>query len=315
MTVGVLGATGLVGRHVVEALSAGGTPRIVATYHVRAAYEAANTVWVKVDLGDPEQASRALQGVDTAIVCAGQLSTTAVLSRDPTGSVLSTLRILTNVLQAAARQRLRRVVLLSSCTGYPALSRPAVEADMEQGVPPDQWFGVGAMHRYVEQQVRWYVERLGLIGSAAILRPTLVYGPYDDFASETGHFVPAMIRRVVERVRPIEIWGDGTQARNLLHAGDLAAAVVAVLKERSTRFEVFNVASPRDATVNEVVSELVALDGFADAVVTRDPARGGGPAALRVSAAALIASTGWQAGFDLRAGLENVLLWYRRMRA
>ena len=315
MTVGVLGATGLVGRHVVEALSAGGTPRIVATHHVRAAYEAANTVWVKVDLGDPEQASRALQGVDTAIVCAGQLSTTAVLSRDPTGSVLSTLRILTNVLQAAARQRLRRVVLLSSCTGYPALSRPAVEADMEQGVPPDQWFGVGAMHRYVEQQVRWYVERLGLIGSAAILRPTLVYGPYDDFASETGHFVPAMIRRVVERVRPIEIWGDGTQARNLLHAGDLAAAVVAVLKERSTRFEVFNVASPRDATVNEVISELVALDGFADAVVTRDPARGGGPAALRVSAAALIASTGWQAGFDLRAGLENVLLWYRRMRA
>lgn len=195
------------------------------------------------------------------------------------------------------------------------MSRPAVEADMEQGVPPDQWFGVGAMHRYVEQQLRWYVERLGLIGSAAILRPTLVYGPYDDFASETGHFVPAMIRRVVERVRPIEIWGDGTQTRNLLHAGDLAAAVVAVLKERSTRFEVFNVASPRDATVNEVVSELIELDGFADAVVTRDPARGGGPGALRVSAAALIASTGWQTGFDLRAGLENVLLWYRRIRA
>lgn len=121
MTVGVLGATGLVGRHVVEALSAGGTPRIVATHHVRAAYEAANTVWVKGDLGDPEQASRALQDVDTAIVCAGQLSTTAVLSRDPTGSVLSTLRILTNVLQAAAQQRLRRVVLISSCTGVSGL--------------------------------------------------------------------------------------------------------------------------------------------------------------------------------------------------
>src|SRR5476649_2323736 len=90
MTVGVFGATGLVGRHVVEALSAAGVPRIVATHHVRAPYEAANTGWVKCDLGDLEQASRALRGVDTAIVCAGQLSTTAVLSRDPIGSVLST---------------------------------------------------------------------------------------------------------------------------------------------------------------------------------------------------------------------------------
>ncbi len=314
MTVGVFGATGLVGRHVVEALSAGRALRIVATHHVRAPYEAVNAVWVKCDLGDPGQASKVLHGVDTAVVCAGQLSTTAVLSRDPIGSVLSTLRILTNVLQAAAQQRLRRVVLLSSCTGYPALSRPAVEEDMELGVPPEHWFGVGSMHRYVEQQLRWYVERLGLIGSATILRPTLVYGPYDDFAPETGHFVPAMIRRVVERVRPIEIWGDGTQTRNLLHAGDLAAAILAVLEERATRFEVFNVASPCDATVNDIVKDLIELDGFADAVVTRDPGRGGGPAALRVSAAALTESTGWQPRFDLRAGLENVLLWYRRTR-
>jgi len=194
------------------------------------------------------------------------------------------------------------------------LSRPAVEADMEQGEPPAQWFGVGSMHRYVEQQLHWYVERLGLIESAAILRPTLVYGPYDDFASETGHFVPAMIRRVVERVRPIDIWGDGTQTRNLLHAGDLADAILAVLEERTARFEVFNVASPNDATVNDVVNDLIELDGFADAVVTRDPGRGGGPAALRVSAAALSDSTGWRPKFSLRAGLENALLWYRRTR-
>jgi GDP-L-fucose synthase len=315
MTIAVLGATGLVGRHVVETLSAGSAHRLVATHHVRAPFEAPRTTWVKCDLSDSEQASQVLQGVDTAVVCAGQLSTAAVLNRDPIGSVLNTLRVLTSVLEAAARRRLRRVVLLSSCTGYPPMSRPAVEADMEKGVPPDQWFGVGSMHRYVEQQLRWYVERLGLIGSAAVLRPTLVYGPYDDFASETGHFVPAMIRRVVERVRPIEIWGDGTQTRNLLHAGDLAQAIRGVLAERAERFEVFNVAAPDDASVNDVVKHLIELDGFSDAIVTRDPKRGGGPAALRVSAAALTAATGWRPEFDLRAGLENALLWYRRAHA
>ena len=185
---------------------------------------------------------------------------------------------------------------------------------MELGSPPDQWFGVGAMHRYVEQQLRWYVERLGLIGSAAILRPTLVYGPYDDFVPETGHFVPAMVRRVVERVKPIEIWGDGTQTRNLLYAGDLATAVLAVLEKRAALMEVFNVASPRDTTVRQVVNELIELDGFEDAVVTHLLDRGGGPSALQVSAAALRQVTGWQPKYDLHKGLASTLLWYRRVK-
>ncbi len=312
MTIGVIGATGLVGRHVVEALAAAGRHRIVATYHLRQPYDAPETVWVKGDLREPGDASKALQGVDTAVVCAGQLSTSAVLGRDPVSSILGTLRVVTNVLEAAARLRVRRVVLISSCTGYPDLSRPAVETDMAEGDPPAQWFGVGAMHRYLEQQLRWYVERLGLVESAVVLRPTLVFGPYDDFVPETGHFVPTMIRKVVERARPIDIWGDGEQTRNLLHAADLAGAILGVLDGPAKSFDTFNVASPRDASINEVVNHLVELDGFADAVVSHDLGRGGGPPALRVSSAALSAATGWKPTFDLREGLADALRWYRR---
>ena len=311
MKVGVVGATGLVGRHVVEALAGGGRHRIVATHHVREPFEAGNTDWLKCDLREEGAARELLAGVDAAVICAGQLSTSAVLSLDPMSSVLTTLRIMTNALEAAARIRLRRVVLVSSCTGYPALSRPAVEADILEGDPPAQWFGVGWMHRYVEQQLRWYVERLGMIESAVVLRPTLVFGPYDDFAPETGHFVPAMISKVVERVRPIKIWGDGSQTRNLLHAGDLAAAILAVLDGGVTSFETFNVASPEEVSVNEVVRQLIELDGFADSVLEHAPDRGGGPPVLRVSAAALFAATGWKPQFGLRAGLEDALLWYR----
>ena len=54
------------------------------------------------------------------------------------------------------------------------------------------------------------------------LRPTLVYGPHDDFDPASAHFVPSFIRRVVEREKPIEIWGDGSQTRNLIHAADVA---------------------------------------------------------------------------------------------
>ena len=108
-----------------------------------------------------------------------------------------------------------------------------------------------------------------------VLRPTLVYGPYDDFSLETGHFVPALVRKVVERERVIDVWGDGQATRNLLHASDLASAILAGLPGRGT-FRVFNVAAPVDTSVNEVVRHLVEIDGFSDAVVEHDLSRSRG---------------------------------------
>jgi GDP-L-fucose synthase len=313
MSIGIVGATGLVGRHVVEALAIGDV-QIRATYNRREPYDAHRTEWVQCDLRQASDALKALQGVDTAVICAGQLSTSAVLSRDPTSSILDSLRIVTNVLEAAAHLRLRRIVLMSSCTAYPDLGRPAVEADIALGEPPAQWFGVGSMHRYLEQQLRWYVEFLGLIGSACVLRPTLVYGPYDDFNPATGHFVPAMIRKIVERVKPIDIWGDGKQTRNLLHAGDLAGVIVAMLDRGERPFEVYNVASLLDASINDVVNHLIELDEFSDAVVVHELERGGGPSSLSVSTDALVRAMEWKPKFDLRSGLADALNWYRRTR-
>lgn len=314
MSICVAGATGLVGRHVVEALTGSGRGPIVATFHNRAPYQAPQTRWLKGDLVDQSGALAALGDVDTAILCAGRLSTSAVLREDPVASILESLRIGTNLLQAASKLRLQRVILISSCTVYPALTRPAIEADMVAGDPPEQWFGVGWMHRYLEQQLRWHVERLGTIGSGVSLRPTLVYGPYDDFSLESAHFVPALIRKVVERARPIEIWGDGRQTRNLLHAADLAGAILSVLDPGAGRYEVFNVSADKEVSVNETVGHLIDIDGFSDASITHVAGKGGGPASLSVSASALIEAKSWQPRIRIRDGLAETLAWYRRNR-
>ena len=311
MAIAVTGATGLVGRHVVEALSRQGGHRILATRHSRASYQAAGTSWVQADLRLPQAAMEALQGAETAILCAGQLSTSAVLRQDPMTSVLDTLRIGTNVLEAAARLRLSKVVLVSSCTGYPAHGRSTMEGDMMDGDPPSQWFGVGWMHRYLEKQLSWYVDHLRLIGMGTILRPTLVYGPYDDFSSEAAHFVPMLVRKVVQRSNPIEIWGDGNQSRNLLYAGDLAEAILSVMGRTAERLESFNVVSPRDTTINEVVADLMEIDGFPEAAVVHDNSRRPGQNAMPVSGAALTSATGWTARRTTREGLAETLRWYR----
>jgi GDP-L-fucose synthase len=311
MRIAVLGATGLVGRHLVEALRSAGHRDVIATYRARPLYESDGVEWRQADLMRPEEARAALKGAQAVLHCAGKLSTTAELRRDPIGSVTDTLRIGVNVLEAAAAERVGRLVMLSSCTGYPEGTGAKEEPGMFAGDPPAAWFGVGWMHRYLEKQLEWYCRHLGRIGAGTALRPTLIYGPHDDFKPESAHFVPSFIHRVVAREKPIEVWGDGTQTRNLIHASDVASAVIAALAQ-DKGYEAYNVATPRSVSVNEVLTALLEVDGFTDAKVAHLLDKAGGASALEVSGAAFAARFGWTPSMSLRAGLADTLDWYRQ---
>ena len=167
--VAVLGGTGLIGRHVIAALSGAGTA-VVATANRRPPFEAAGVEWRQVDLTTPGPARAALRGARAAVICAGRLSTAAELKRDPVGSVTTTLRIGINALEAAAAEGVERVVLVSSTTGYPPGEGPKFESAMFAGDPPGDWFGVGWVHRFLEKQLEWYC-RLQKISAGVALRP------------------------------------------------------------------------------------------------------------------------------------------------
>jgi GDP-L-fucose synthase len=307
----VLGGTGLIGRHVVEALAAAGVGEIVASYRARPPFEARGVQWKQADLLQLAEARAVLAGAKVAIVCAGKVSTSAELRRDPVTSVMDTLRIGINALEAAADEQVERLVLLSSCTGYPEGTGVKEEAGMFVGDPPSGWFGVGWTHRFLEKQLEWYASHLGKIVSAIVLRPTLVYGPHDDFSGESGHFVPSMIAQVVARQRPIEVWGDGSQTRNLIHASDVASAVVAALSA-PLGYAAYNIGAPRSTSVTEVLQTLLQADGFGDAEIIHRHDRPGGASALHVSAAAFAQRFGWQSALSLRDGLAATVQWYRR---
>ncbi len=312
MTIAVAGATGLIGRHVIEALAGPGAEPVVATYRSRPPFAAEGVRWIQCDFNDPAQARRAFAGCDAMVLCAGRVSTSAVLREEPVDSVLDNLRIVTNALEAAARGEGRRVVLVSSCTGYPSTTSVLEEEQYGTGDPPGHWFGVGWMHRYLEKQLEWYVRTLGWVGSAVVLRPTLVYGPHDDFDPRTGHFLPSLVRRVVDRANPIRLAGDGTQTRNLIHARDLARAVKAAL-QLDRGFKAFNVATPDEVSVRAILEALLRADGFGDAVVELE-GQALGPSMLRVSGRRFVEATGWRPETSVWQGLEELLVWYRANR-
>jgi GDP-L-fucose synthase len=312
VTVAVLGGTGLIGRHVIAALHQAGKP-VVATANRRPSFALPGLDWRPADLTLPDATRAAVRGSRSVVVCAGRLSTATELKRDPVGSVTTTLRIGINALEAAAAEGVERVVLVSSTTGYPVGDGPKREDAMFTGDPPGDWFGVGWVHRFLEKQLEWYC-RLQRIGAGIALRPTLVYGPHDDFDPASAHFVPSFIRRVVEREKPIEIWGDGSQSRNLIHAADVASAIVATLHDKAPGYGAYNVSAAASSSVKEVLATLVELDRFDDAEIVYRPERATGASALDVSAEAFSACFNWRPAMSLREGLAGTLAWYRSAR-
>ena len=263
----VLGSTGLMGSHALLALRDKDGVQVRAVYNRRQPHIfGGNIAHVKATLLNRGACRRVMQAIDYVLMFAGILSTAPVIARDPVAPVMTNLLITSQSLEAAYYADIKKFVWLSSTTGYPPIEGKLHEDQMFEADPPDVYYPVGWMTRYLETQCRMYAEKLKRPMVTVTLRPTLAYGEYDDFRFETGHFLPAFIRRVVERQDPLEVWGTGEQARDLIYVGDVVEASLLAL-ERIDRYETFNIAYGKSYTVNELLDKIIAIDNYVGAKV------------------------------------------------
>ena len=307
----VFGATGLAGSHALMRLKdvSGVTVRAVGNKRPLNV-DGGNIEYVQADLSDPGQVAGLANGARYALMLAGVLATAPVLARDPVGPVLTNLRISTNCLEEAYRAGVEKCVWLSSTTGYPDADDILQEDRMFEGDPPSGWAGIGWTTRYIEQLCRMFAEDLSRKMTVIALRPTMMYGEFDHFDDETAHFLPSMIRRVVQREVPIEVWGDGTQTRDTVYAGDVAKAIFAALI-RIDGFDSFNVAEGKSHTVNEVLDMIVELDGYDDARIVHVNDRPSSAARRRFASEKAANIPGMSPRTPLNEGLQRTIQWYR----
>lgn len=310
----VLGASGLLGTHLLARLAAMPEVRLRAvSRRPPPGAAAAGVEWLPCDLADPAQAAAAVADCDRVFIAAGVLATAPVLARDPVGPVLANLRVVTNALEAAWRAGVEKCLWVSSTTGYPPVEETLSEDRMFEDDPPPGWHGIGWVTRHLETQCRWYAERLPRKMRAAAIRPTMIYGEHDHFDEASAHFLPSLMRRVVAREKPIEVWGNGEQTRDLVHADDVARAAILAMAHPAD-FGVWNVGAGESVSVNACLSLLLELDGFADAEVTHLTDRPTSISNRRFDTARAAAELDFVPEIGLREGLRRTLAWYRAHR-
>jgi GDP-L-fucose synthase len=184
------------------------------------------------------------------------------------------------------------------------------EDEMCSGPPDDAYFGYGWMRRYFERLSEFVSQKSSV--QIAIVRPTAVYGRYDNFEPATSHFVPALVRRAVERADPFEVWGTGGETRDLLHVTDLARGCLLALEKHACG-EAINVGFGTPVSIGDVVRSVLNAADYSDANVVFNPGRPGTIRSRMVDCTKARQILGFQPSVSLADGIRETVDWYREV--
>ncbi|MHB8279575.1 MAG: NAD-dependent epimerase/dehydratase family protein [Candidatus Humimicrobiaceae bacterium] len=267
--------------------------------------------YIKCDLLLMDDCKKIVKDMDYVFMCAANTSGAAVIASTPLVHVTPNIIMNSQVLEAAYNAKIKKFVWLSSNAAYPPTGdRPVKEEEMFNGNPYDVYFGVGWMKRYTEILCRLYSEKLKDKMATVVLRPSNIYGPYDDFDFATSHMMAATIRKVVERHSPIEVWGTGDDIRDLIYIDDFIEALI-LAAEKIDTYDPINIGFGRGYSVKEILIILFELENCKNPVVKFDTSK---PSMIPVR---LIDTTkaervlGFKARTDIRGGIRRTVEWYK----
>jgi GDP-L-fucose synthase len=309
----VAGATGLIGSHLTRRLLAEGA-RVRATHwkrEVAIKHPALETM--RVDLTKGEECRRSVRDMEFVFLVAASTSGAATIQATPMVHVTPNVLINSQMLEAAYEAHVSKFVWLSSTVAYPPSDQPMREEQMFEGEPFEKYYFAGWTKRFTEILCRMYGEKLTRRMTTLVLRPTNVYGPDDDFEFATSHVIPALMRKIVERWNPLEVWGDGSEVRDAIYVDDMVEAMVLALQKLSS-YDAINIGLGRGYSVNEILKELLEIDGFKDAKIVYDKSKPTMIPIRLIDTSKAERVLGFKAKVGLREGLRRTLEWYRKTR-
>jgi len=308
----VTGAAGLVGKALTTRLySLGITVRIVVRSDPKGIHRYADEIFTG-DLTDRNFCNEVVKGVDYIFHCAANSSGAAVMGNTPLVHVTPNIIMNANLMEAAYFEGVEKFIWLASTTGYPESDEAITEDKGFEGDPYEKYFAVGWMKRYTEVLCRLYSEKLNPRMPCVVLRPTNIYGPGDKTDLNTCHVLPALVKKVADRHNPIEVWGDGSETRDLIYVEDMVDAIMLAATNLDT-YDPLNIGSGTSTSVKELLDHIIRLDRFEDAVVEYvDGPRMIPKRAVSVQKAKSL--IGFEASTNLEEGLLKTIEWYKSTR-
>lgn len=260
-----------------------------------------------VDLTD-QRAVRdwmAEERLDAIVLAAARVGGIQANATTPVDFLHDNLMIQSNVIEAAHRTDVERLLFLGSSCIYPKFAdQPIREDSLLTGPlePTNEWYAIAKIAGI--KLVQAYRKQYGRDWISAM--PTNLYGPGDNYDLENSHVLPALLRKVHEAKtrgdREVVVWGTGAPRREFMHCDDLADALVFLLRTYSDDDHI-NIGSGSEVTIRELAETIVDVVGY-DVELTFDRSKPDGTPRKLMDSSRLH-EMGWNNVRCLRDGLQQ----------
>jgi GDP-L-fucose synthase len=299
----VAGNFGMVGSAIVRALKSQGQTNFVVRTHA------------ELDLTD-QQAVRHFfetEKPDQVYLAAAKVGGIHANNTYPAEFIYQNLMVQANVIDAAFRNGVQKLLFLGSSCIYPRLApQPMSEDALLTGTlePTNEPYAIAKIAgiKLCESYNRQYA-----VDYRSVM-PTNLYGPGDNYHPENSHVIPALIRRFHEaktsNAPSVIIWGSGTPRREFLYVDDMASASVYVMQLPKAKYEQYtqpmqshiNVGSGSDVTIAELAQAIAQTVGYTGQIEFDATKPDGTPRKWMDSKR--LNDLGWQAQVSLIEGLK-----------
>ena len=225
--------------------------------------------------------------------------------------ILENLQIEINVIDAAFRSGVTKLLFLGSSCIYPKHAPQPIREDSLLSGPLEPTNEPYAIAKIAGLKTcEFLMEQYG--ADFISMMPTNLYGPHDNFDPVTSHVLPAMIRKFDDARRvgapSVELWGTGSPRREFLHVDDCARAALFLMRNYSGT-GTMNVGWGEDITIRELAELIAGIVGYEGEIVFNPEYPDGTP--RKVLDTSRINELGWSPEIPLRQGIESTVEWYR----
>ncbi|REG61183.1 GDP-L-fucose synthase [Paraburkholderia sp. BL6669N2] len=291
----VAGHRGMVGSALVRRLAAEGYQNVITRSRK------------ELDLTDQAAVNRFFESerIDVVLLAAARVGGILANATQPGEFIYENLVIETNVIHAAYRAKVERLVFFGSSCIYPKQCPQPIREEYLLTSPLEptndayaiaKIAGVKLCEAYNREYNTQYVA----------LMPTNLYGPNDNYDLKSSHVLPALLRKAHEAKlngdAALTVWGSGTPLREFLHVDDLAAATLFVLEHNVTE-GLFNVGVGEDLSIRELAECICKVIGFEGELVFDASKPDGTP--RKLLDVSRLTQMGWQATIGLADGIAS----------
>ena len=306
----VTGGAGFIGSHLVDALSAAGCEVVVVDNLSGGNLKNLESVKRRIsfcenDIRDLDAMTQAAEGCDAIFHLAAIVAVQQTIEEPLDSTMVNDIGTL-NVLEAARRRSVGRVVLASSCAVYGDDPRlPKEETMMPMPTSPYAVRKLSAEH-----YLRVYCELFGI--KTASLRFFNVFGPRQDPSSPYSGVISIFMNKAASGQAPV-IYGDGSQTRDFVYVKDVVKGLLAAAGSNHGSGDVFNIGSGSRVTVNRLWEIIASLSGQ-ELEPVYQAARAGDILHSLGNIDKASSLLNFRNEFTLEQGLELTLKWYREQQ-